>query len=100
MRVLFSALCAVLLGFGVAVACDDHMGKCTLEAWRANAAPLGMLMIEGSATCDAGMATIRLYDGKKFLGVAQGVVEGHALNAIATNIPAHQSLSIKYSIRP
>ncbi len=100
MRILSSLFCASLVGFGVAVACDDHMGKCTLEAWRANLAPMGMLMIEGSATCDAGMATLRLYDGKKFLGVAQGVVEGHALNAVATNIPAYQSLSIKYSIRP
>ena len=99
MRFLLSFVCAVVLGFGVAAACDDHVGKCTLEAWRANAV-MGMLMIEGSATCDAGMATIRLYDGKKFVGVAQGVVEGHALNAVATNIPAPKSLSIKYSIRP
>lgn len=99
MRFLLSFVCAFVLSFGVAVACDDHVGKCTLEAWRANAA-MGMLMIEGSATCDAGIATIRLYDGKKFLGVAQGVVEGHALNAMATNIAAHQSLSIKFSIRP
>ena len=100
MRFLLSFLCASLLGLGVAAACDDHVGKCKLEAWRANSAPMGMLMIEGSATCNSGMATIRLYDGEKFLGVAQGVVEGHALNAVATNIPAHQSLSIKSSIRP
>ena len=100
MRFLLSFLCASSLGLGVAAACDDHVGKCKLEAWRANSAPMGMLMIEGSATCNSGMATIRLYDGEKFLGVAQGVVEGHALNAMATNIPAHQSLSIKSSIRP
>lgn len=99
MRILLSAHCAVLLGSGVAVACDDHVGKCKVEAWRANSA-MNMLMIEGSATCDSGMATIRLYDGEKFLGVAQDAVEGHALNAMATNIPAHKPLSIKYSIRP
>ena len=57
-------------------------------------------MIKGSATCNSGMASIRLYDRDKFLGVAQGVAEGHALDAVATNIPAHNSLSIKYSIRP
>ena len=99
MHILFPVLCAVVMGFSVAGAYDDHVGKCKLEAWRANSA-MSMLMIEGSATCNSGMATIRLYDGEKFLGVAQGVVEGHALNAVATNIPAHKSLSIKYSIRP
>jgi len=99
MHILFPVLCAVVMGFSVAGACDDHVGKCKLEAWRANSV-MSMLMIEGSATCNSGMATIRLYDGEKFLGVAQGVVEGRALNAVATNIPVHKSLSIKYSIRP
>ena len=46
MRFLLAFVCAFVLSFGVAVACDDHVGKCTLEAWRANAA-MGMLMIEG-----------------------------------------------------
>ena len=97
--VLFAAM-AVLFSSGPVLGCDDHVGKCKLEAWRANKAGSSMLMIDGSATCDKGSATIRLYDGDKFLGVATGFVEGHALQAVATGIPAYQALGIKYSITP
>ena len=91
---------AFSLCLGVAVACDDHVGKCELEAWRANPAAMGMVSIDGSATCDSGSATIRLYDGAKFLGVATGIIRGHALQAVAMDVPAYTDLKIKYSIRP
>lgn len=97
--VLFAAI-AILFCYGPVLACDDHVGKCKLEAWRANSPGMGMVMIEGSATCDRGRAMIRLYDGDKFLGVATGLVRGHALQAAATDISAYQTLVIKYSITP
>ena len=62
----------------------------------------GMLTIEGSATCDSGLATIRLFeqagDEQKFLGVANGIIEGHALQAIASEVEEPQNLVIRYSI--
>ena len=100
MRYVVVAAVAVLFWYGPVLACDDHVGKCKLEAWRANSAGMGLVMIEGSATCDRGRATIRLYDGDKFLGVATGLVRGHALQAAATDIAAYQALAIKYSITP
>ncbi len=92
-------LATVLLGVATALACDDHVGKCDLEAWRASASSMGV-SIDGSATCDKGSATIRLYDGDKFLGVANGFIEGHALQAVAMDVPTYANLKIKYSIRP
>ena len=89
----------VSLCFGIAAACDDHVGKCELEAWRAQNES-GIFMLDGSATCDEGRATVRLYDGDKFLGVATGFIRGHALQAMTTNIPPYKTLAIKYSIRP
>lgn len=83
-----------------AFACDDHVGKCELEAWRAQPTAMGLLSIDGSATCDKGHATIRMYDGDKFLGVATGLVQGHALQAVAVEVPAYTDLKIKYSITP
>ena len=84
-----------------ALACDDHIGTCEIEDWRWQNA-MGMLSIEGSTTCDSGLAHIRLYDEggdePRFLGVAQGLIQGHALTAFATDIDKPQSLSIKYSI--
>ncbi len=59
---------------------------------------MGMLTIEGSATCNSGLASIRLYDGEAYLGNASGLVEGHALSAMATGIDKPGDLQIKYSI--
>ena len=98
-----SVLAAVLLvlGTGVAVACDDHVGTCKLEAWRALPLVGDYLTIDGSATCDKGFLKIRLYDGKTFIGTADGLIEGHVAEAIATGISANpKDLVIKYSIRP
>ena len=63
-----------------------------------------MLTIEGSVTRDSGLASIRLFeqDGDKqvFLGVATGIIEGHALQAIAHNIDKPENLAIRVSIDP
>ena len=103
MRLAWMALAIAPLCLDSALACDDHIGTCEIEDWRWQNA-MGMLTIEGSATCDSGLAHIRLYDESggepRFLGVAQGVVQGHALTAFATDIDRPQSLSIKYSIDP
>ena len=99
MRIFLSALMGVLFSVAVAVACDDHHGKCTLEAWRAQSTG-DILSIDGSVTCNKGRATIRLYDGDKFLGVATGYIRGHALRALATGIESYDNLKIKYSLAP
>ena len=103
MRSILLALTVVPLCLGSALACDDHVGTCEIEDWRWQNA-MGMLSIEASTTCDSGLAHIRLYDDggteQRFLGVAQGFIQGHALTAIATDIDKPQSLSIRYSIDP
>ena len=61
-------------------------------------------MIEGSATCDKGEIKLRLYDGegdnKKFLGIAEGFIEGHTFQAMVQKIGNPASLSIRFSIEP
>ena len=96
-RILLTIAAAVCLTPATALACDDHIGECKIEAWRWQS--LGdMLTLDGSATCDSGMAAIRLYDGDTFLGVANGLIEGHALQAVAHGIEKPANLMIKYSI--
>ena len=103
MRWALLAFAMVGLCAGSALACDDHVGACEIEAWRWYSTG-HFLTVEGSATCDSGFARIRLYEGsgdeEQFLGVAEGLIEGHALTAIASNIERPQSVSIKYSIDP
>ena len=92
---------AVLPGFpGVAPACDDHVGKCELDAWRARyAESMGTIFLDGSATCDRGRIIIRMYDGDKFLGVLSRHINGHAFRGTA-DVAAYSDLRIKYSIDP
>ena len=98
---IVGAVVGVCLYVGTALACDDHVGKCKLEAWRVLPLVGDYLTIDGSATCDKGFLKIRLYDGKKFIGTADGRIEGHAAEAIASGILANPTdLVIKYSIRP
>ena len=103
MRWILFAFAIVPLGLSSALACDDHIGACEIEAWRWYTTG-SYLTIEGSATCNSGFTHIRLYEGtgdeQHFLGVAEGLIEGHTLTAIATDIDRPQSLSIKYSIDP
>ena len=103
MRSALLALAMIPLGLGAAVACDDHIGTCEIEAWRWYSTG-NFLTVEGSASCNSGFAHIRLYeeggDEQQFLGVAEGLIDGHVLTAIATNIERPQTLAIKYSIDP
>lgn len=103
MRTILLALAVTPLCLSSALACDDHIGTCEIEDWRWQSA-MGMLTIEASTTCNSGLAHIRLYDEgvaePRFLGVAQGFIQGHALTAFATDIDKPLSLSIKYSIDP
>ena len=103
MRSVLLAAAAVPLCVGSALACDDHVGTCEIEDWRWQNT-MGMLSIEASTTCNSGLAHIRLYDDggaePRFLGVAQGFIQGHALTALATDIDRPKSLSIRYSIDP
>lgn len=103
MRTVLLTLTIVPLCLGSALACDDHVGACEIEAWRWYES-LGDVVIEGSATCNTGSAQIRLYeesgDDLTFLGIAAGYIEGHALWASVSNVEKPQSLSIKYSIDP
>ena len=104
MRGLIVAAAAGLLSAGIAQACDDHHGTCEIEDWRWYTAAGSFLMVEGVATCDTGYIRIRFYEGDgdkpKFLGTAEGFVQGHVFDAIGQNIPEPQLLSIKYSIEP
>ena len=77
MRVTLLTLMGILFSVAMAMACDDHHVKCTLEGWRAQNES-GIFMLDGSVSCDVGRATVRLYDGDKFLGVATGFVRLHA----------------------
>ena len=104
MRLALSALAIVTICLGSASRATVA-SACEIEDWRWRYDATGRwLTIEGSTTCASGFAHIRLYersgDGSRFLGVAQGLVEGHALTADAVDIDRPQSLSIKYSIDP
>ncbi|MDE0343103.1 MAG: hypothetical protein OXK82_08045 [Deltaproteobacteria bacterium] len=89
---------AACLATTTALACDDHHGECEVEAWR-SLEMFGSLSIEGVATCDSGIISIRLYgEDSQYLGNALGFIDGHAFSAIANNVKKPANLTIKYSI--
>ncbi len=99
------AAAAGLLWMTAAIACDDHVGKCKIEEWRSSyTAVMRALTIDGVATCDAGVARIRLYEGegdaRKFLGVETAYIEGHIFKAFVLDVAKPRTLSIKSSIEP
>ena len=102
MRIALSAITAFFLASSIALACDDHIGKCEVEDWRWSGPTGGYLSIEGVSTCDAGRIRLRLYEGEngKFLGVASGRIRGHTFEAIATDVKSASAVAIKYSIEP
>ena len=103
MRITTFVAVAAACFISAANACDDHVGKCEIEAWRWYSVS-DMVSIEGSVSCDSGMANIRLFeqvgDEQKFLGVVTGVIEGHVLEAVAMNIDEPGELVIRASIDP
>ena len=96
MKTLTIALAALLLA-SMAAACDDHHGECEIEDWRA-INMMSSLMIEGVATCDSGMVSIRVYDGNSYVGNATGFIKGHAFTALTPNVEASGPFTLKYSI--
>ncbi len=102
MRIALSAITAFFLASSIALACDDHIGKCEVEDWRWSGPTGGYLSIEGVSTCDTGRIRLRLYEGEngKFLGVASGRIRGHTFEAIATDVKSASAVAIKYSIEP
>ncbi len=114
MKLIAMAVSACLIGASAALACDDHIGaraRLKIGADRRglfwNLCDRGvrtLLGIEGVATCDTGFIRIRLYDGEgdgqRFLGTAEGFIDGHVFSALATNLDTPKNLSIKYSIDP
>ena len=103
MRALLSAtLAAVLFSCAPVLACDDHVGKCELDAVKPNRLG-GLLNFHGSATCDRGRVFIRVYDGDTFLGVVSDGFRGHAIRTTHVDVPKGLKLKnvrIKYSIEP
>ena len=76
--------------------------ECKIEEWRAYSTIASMVMIEGTTTCSKGLVTIRLYSGSgdsaKFIGIAEGLIQGNSFQAVAMQVNKPTDLSIKYSI--
>ena len=105
MRKTMLAALALCLAPGIALACDDHIGKCEIEDWKHTyTGMMKALQIDGVATCDKGRISLRLYDGegdtRKFIGVETAYIEGHIFKAIKLQVAEPRALSIKYSINP
>lgn len=102
MRALLTTLAVVLFSCVPALACDDHVGKCKLDAVKAHHG-LGLVNFHGSATCDRGRVVMRVYHGDEFLGVVSDSFKGHAIRTTHVNAPEGlkvEDLKIKYSIEP
>ena len=99
MKTLIACMATVVVLASTAVfACDDHYGDCSIEAWLWRH-QLTFLSIEGVTTCDEGRVKIRMYDGDRFIGVADGLIRGHALEAYHLNLESKPTdFNIKYSI--
>lgn len=76
--------------------------ECKIEEWRAYSTIASMVIVEGTTTCPKGMITIRLYSGSgdsaKFIGIAEGLIQGNSFQAVAMQVNKPTDLSIKYSI--
>ena len=83
----------------------QRQDKCEIEDWgHTYTAVMQALTIGGVATCDTGVARLRLYDGegdgRKFLTVDTSYIQGHIFKTVMFNIERPPTLSIKYSIEP
>ena len=102
MRALLATFAVVVFSSAQALACDDHMGKCTLDAVKVDH-NIGLVNLHGSTTCDRGRLVARVYDGTTFLGVVSGTIRGHAIRTTHVDAPESfqvENLRIKYSIEP
>ena len=94
-------LCMVV---AIAITPEWASAECKIEAWRAYNFASSVLALEGSTTCKEGQIRIRLYSGSgvsaKFLGTADGFIEGYIFKLFAQNLRKPPDMSIKYSIDP
>ena len=105
MRMPVLTALALCMAPGVALACDDHVGKCEIEDWKHTyTGMMEALVIDGVTTCDAGEIRLRLYDGEgddqEFVGVETAYIDGHIFKAMLLQVEKPQALSIKYSVNP
>ena len=102
MKYIVSIMSGILLSFSIAVACDDHVGKCQVDAWRhAFNSRINIITLQGSSTCNRGLIQIRFYDAGKFIGVTNAFIGCHAFETFLMDIHKEpKSLNIKYSIEP
>lgn len=65
------------------LACWDAAAReaCAVTDWSAANSSIGAVKMTGAASCKTGLATIRLYDGDRFVGAEQAVIEGFAFQA-------------------
>lgn len=72
--------------------------NCKIEDWRSTMVLGNILQIEGVTTCKKGMIHIRLYDGEKFIGLGQGIIEGNTFTTMTQGVSNPANLKIKYSV--
>ena len=75
--------CPSVTDDGERLACwDAAAGEgCAVTDWTAAESSIGGVKLSGAASCKAGLVTIRLYDGDRFVGAGQAVIEGFAFQA-------------------
>ena len=102
MRAIIAAALVGFVGMNMAAAHDTSPDACQVEDWRWWAAPGGMIVIEGTATCTEGTMQLRLYDGtgdgRRFLGASTNYIEGHVFETVFMEIGKPADLSIEYAI--
>lgn len=94
-KILFIAFIAAFLSI-VSVSAQEI--KCKIEDWRSNVVFGNILQIEGVTSCNKGTIHIRLYDGKKFIGLGMGVIEGNTFTTMTQGVSEPKNLKIKYSV--
>ena len=96
-----AAIVASLVLWSRPVGADD---ECKVEDWRWYVPYDDSLAIQGASNCEKGRIVIRVYKGegeeKTFLGVADGLVEGYAFEAVMDKVDRPASIVIRYSIDP
>ena len=78
------------------------VSECKIEDWRYYMQFDSFLTVAGTTTCASGIIRISWYAGegenKKYLGLAEGLINGYTFAATAENVSQAEIRSIKYSI--
>lgn len=79
---------------------DDS--DCQVEGFRFYEKAKDFIAVEGSTTCPEGWIYIRMFDGSgenaRYLGNAEGKINGYSFEIFADFVTVPEVLSIKYSI--